>query len=307
MANSNLRVKYGTAALDAGLRMQPKSFEERLVQRNNLDQHFTRLWLDFAITGMYRRSGLDMRTRCLVLIGQFTMTKSHDALEDTIRAALAADVKAREILEIILHCVVYGGHTVVDPAIGLFHRIAEELNLLGELRASQLPLDGNDGERSYDEERRTWDPDDVAHPHFSDLMQRHGWLAVGRGLSLRPKHHLSSLDWQDKIDPEWANLWVKFCYQGMYSRGIVDDKTRMLCVVGDWIAVKAAKQARTHMYGALEAGATPREIIEVILQSAVNFGMPTANQALKIFVKIMEGQGRLAEIGNPPKQAEGDH
>ena len=84
----------------------------------------------------------------------------------------------------------------------------------------------------------------------------------------------------------------------MYSRGMVDDKTRMLCVVGDWIAVRDAEHAGTHMRGALKAGASAREIIEVVLQSAVYFGMPAGNEALKIFIKILEEKGRLDEIGN---------
>lgn len=221
-----------------------------------------------------------------------------------MRAALAAGVKPREILEIILQCVVYGGHTTVDPALEVFHRIAEELGLLEQLRASQLPMDGNDRRRSYDEECKTWHPDDVADPRRADLTERHGWLAVGRGLTLRPRHHLNTLSWQDAMDPAWADLWVKFTYQGMYSRGIVDDKTRLLCMVGNCVAVGEGTEGRAHMRGALRNGAAPREVLEVILQSCVNYGMPPMLKALKIFVKIMEEDGRLAEIGNPPQRVE---
>lgn len=304
MGDSDLRAKYGARAHEAGLELQPKTFERRLAQRDSLDQHFTKLWLDFAITGMSKRTVLDARTRLLVLIGQFTMSKSHEALEDAARSALAAKVAPREILEIILQCVIYGGHTTVEPAIQVFHRIAEELGLLGELEATQLPLDGNDQRRSYDEERKRWHAEDVAHPRFDDLMRRHGWLAVGRGLALRPRHHLNTLGWQDALDPEWADLWVKFVYQGMYSRGIVDDKTRLLCMVGNCVAVGEAVQGRAHMKGAMRAGAKPREVMEVVLQSAVNYGMPTMLHALKIFVELMQEEGRLAEIGNPPERAE---
>lgn len=304
MPDSELRAKYGASACDAGLKLQPHTFERRVAQRDSLDQHFTKLWLDFAITAMSRRPALDTRTRLLVLIGQFTMAKSHAALEDTVRAALASGVASREILEIILQCVVYGGHTTVEPAIQVFHRIAGELGLLEELRASQLPLDGNDRARSYDEERRTWHPEDVANPRCADLIERHGWLAVGRGLTLRPRHHLNILAWLDAMDPEFAGLWVRFCYQGMYSRGIVDDKTRLLCMVGDCVAVGEGTEGRSHMRGAMRNGASPREVMEVILQSCINFGMPPMLQALKIFVEIMAEDGRSAEIGNPPKRAE---
>ena len=193
---------------------------------------------------------------------------------------------------------------MVEPAIEVFHRVAKEEGLLEELRASQLPLDGHDATRSYEEEHKTWHPDDTADPRFVDLMERHGWLAVGRGLALRPRHHLNILSWLDAIDPEFADLWVKFCYGGMYSRGIVDDKTRLLCMIGDCLAVGEETNARGHMRGALRKGASPREVLEVIFQTCVNFGMPPMLKALEVFVEIMAEDKRLAEIGNPPVRVE---
>jgi len=50
MSDSHLRAKYGAAAYDAGLRLQPKTFVRRLAQCDSLDQHFTKLWLDFVVT-----------------------------------------------------------------------------------------------------------------------------------------------------------------------------------------------------------------------------------------------------------------
>ena len=97
---------------------------------------------------------------------------------------------------------------------------------------------------------------------------------------------------------------MKFVYQGMYSRGIVDDKTRLLCMVGNCVAIGEAVQGRAHMKGAMRNGATPREVMEVILQSAVNFGMPTMLHSLKIFVELITQENRLAEIGNPPQRTE---
>ena len=304
MPNSNLRAKYGDRAFNAGLTLQSNTFEDRVAQRDSLDQNFTKLWLDFAISGLGCRPALDTRTRLLVLIGQYAMAKSHSALEDTVRAALAAGVNAREVLEIILQCVVYGGHTTVEPAIQVFHRVAAELGLLDELRQSQLPLDGNDSRRTYEEERKTWHPDDVADPRCADLVERHGWLAVGRGLTMRPHHHLNVLAWLDRMDPGFAGLWVKFCYGGMYTRGIVDDKTRLLCMVGDCLAVGEATQAKGHMRGAMRQGASPREVMEVVFQTAANFGMPPMLHALQSFVDIMAEDGRLDEIGNPALRVE---
>lgn len=302
----DLRAKYGELAYDSGLKQQSKAFERRLAERDALDQHFTKLWLDFAVTGMGCRQVLDTRTRLLVLTGQFTMSKSHEMLEETIQAAINAGVKAREVLEIILQCAIYGGQVAVDPAIRIFYRLAKENGLLEALRASQLPMDGTASQRNHEEERKKWHPGDLADPRCEPLLKRHGWLAVGAGLRLRPKHHLNTLGWQDALDPEWAGLWVRYIYGGMYSRGIVDDRTRLLCMVGNCVAVNEAVQGRAHMKGAMRAGAKPREVLEVILQSAVNFGQPGMLHSLKIFVELMTKDGRLAEIGNPPQRENTD-
>jgi len=302
----DLRAKYGDLAYDSGLKQQSKAFERRLAERDALDQHFTKLWLDFAVTGMGRRQVLDTRTRLLVLTGQYTMSKSHEMLEETIQAAINAGVEAREVLEVILQCAIYGGQVAVDPAIRIFYRFAKENGLLEALRASQLPMDGTASQRNYEEELKKWHPGDLADPRCEPLLKRHGWLAVGTGLRLRPKHHLNTLGWQDALDPEWAGLWVRYIYGGMYTRGIIDDRTRLLCMVGNCVAVNEAVQGRAHMKGAMRAGAKPREVLEVILQSAVNFGQPGMLHSLKIFVELMAKEGRLAEIGDPPQRENTD-
>jgi len=302
--NEDLRAKYGADAFSAGESLQPRTFADRVAERDSIDQHFTKLWLDFAIKGLGQRPALDARTRLLVLIGQYTMAKSHAILEDTIHAALAAKVPVREIAEIVLQCIVYGGHTVVDPAIGVLHRVAERTGLLEELKRTQLPLDGNDGKRSLDAERKTWHPEDAADPRAQALIDKHGWLAVGRGLTMRPKHHLNILSWLDTIDSEMAGLWVRFCYGGMYSRFMIDDKTRLLCMVGDCLAVGEETNARGHMRGALRQGASPREVLEVVFLTCTNFGMPPMLKALEVFVEVMADDNRLAEIGNPPIRVE---
>jgi alkylhydroperoxidase/carboxymuconolactone decarboxylase family protein YurZ len=306
MTTSELRNKYGDDAFELGLALQPSTFERRLAQRDWLDPHFTRLWLDFQILGMGARTALDMRTRFLIQVGQFTIARSEILLEETIRAAVVADVAAREILEIILQCAIYGGQVVVEPAIQLFERIALKLHLEEQLKNSQLPIDGTAAGRSLEAERKQWDPADAADPRLQELMDRHGWLGVSRGILLRPKHHLQTLAVQDALDQGWASLWEKFTYAGMYTRGIVDDKTRLLCMVGNFVAIGEERNAAAHMRGSMRAGASPREVMEVIIQTAANFGMPRANSGFRLFKRIMREDGRLDEIGNPPEEGKGE-
>jgi alkylhydroperoxidase/carboxymuconolactone decarboxylase family protein YurZ len=299
MIDAALKKRYGEHAIENGLRLQPASFERKLALRDSLDQHFTKAWVDFVINGFGDRTALDDRTRFLVLVGQFTMAKAQPALEDAIRAALAVPVPPREVLEIILQCAIYGGNTVVDPALDVFAKVADDLGIRDELRKGQLPLEGHAPGRKRDEETKTWHADDVADPRLAKLTGKHDWRAISTGLRLRPKHHLNILDYLDTLDDDFADKWVNFCYGAMYSRWIVDDKTRLLCMVGDCMAVGETTQARAHMRGSMRVGAKPREVMEVILQSCQNFGMPTMLRGLGVFVKIMSEDGRLDEIGNP--------
>jgi alkylhydroperoxidase/carboxymuconolactone decarboxylase family protein YurZ len=302
--SDDLRAKYGAEAFETGVKIQGQAFEKRLAQRDAIDQHFTKSWLDYQVNGLSRRPALDTRTRLLVLIGQYTMAKAQPLLDDTVRAALAAKVPVREIVEIILQCLIYGGQVTVDPAIRTFHKIAEELNLLPELKKSQLPLEGTDSKRNRAEEEKKWHKDDLADPRTQPLMDRHGWLAVGHGLTMRPRHHINILSWLEVMDSEFTGMWVKFCYGNMYSRGIVDNKTRLLCMIGDCLAVGEAVQSKGHMRGAMRQGASPREVMEIIFQTSAHFGMPVAWHALENFIEIMAEDKRLDEIGNPPVRVE---
>jgi len=304
MVHSEFGLKYGEGTCAAGEVLHPDTFNRFVERSDALDQYFTKAWLEFAVGGMGMRPQLDQRTRALVLVGQYTMARSNTGLEDAIKGALNARVPAREVLEVVLQCVVYGGWIVVEPAMAAFHRIARERGLLDGLRDSQLPLDGRETDRSLAEERKTWHPADIADPRFTDLMERHGWLAVGRGLTLRPRHHLNVLSWLDGLDSDFAGLWVKFVYGAMYSRGILDDKTRLLCIIADCLAVREETQARGHMRGAIRNGADPREIMEICFLTAVNFGMPSMLKALEVFVEIMTEENRLDEIGNPRARVE---
>ena len=92
MTNPDLRSKYGDRAFEAGHTVQPETFDRRVEQRDSLDQHFTKAWLDFAITGISQRPQLDTRTRLLVQTGQYTMAKSHPtrAESSTTRRASCA-------------------------------------------------------------------------------------------------------------------------------------------------------------------------------------------------------------------------
>jgi alkylhydroperoxidase/carboxymuconolactone decarboxylase family protein YurZ len=100
----------------------------------------------------------------------------------------------------------------------------------------------------------------------------------------------------ERVDEHFLKLWLDYIYAGMYVRGILDDKTRILCVIGELIVMGEFIQAENHIRNALTHGATPREVLEVILQSTIYVGMPRFVRVVALLQRILEELGRFDEI-----------
>src|SRR5688572_5677919 len=91
---------------------------------DRLDPAFADLW-STHLSRLLARPQLDVRTRFLVLTGQYTATGKIRQLEETIGAGLRAGVPSSEILEVILQCYVYTGPWVVAAACDVYERVLE--------------------------------------------------------------------------------------------------------------------------------------------------------------------------------------
>jgi alkylhydroperoxidase/carboxymuconolactone decarboxylase family protein YurZ len=258
--------------------------------------------LEFA-SGVLRREALETRLKYLVQIGMFTVSRSHGHLEDALRSAMKSGVPTRDLLEVIFLTHIYGGDTVMDPAVGIFTRVAEEEGTLPDLVDDRLPIDRSD--RDYESERAAWSDEFRNDPRLERLIEEYGWQGVSTGFKYRGVYHLDALEYLEKLDLSWGQLWESMAYEGMYSRGYFDDKTRLLCTVGDCIALGATGNvpAREHMREALHFGNSPQEILEVLYLAGLHLGFPIYIDCRKMFVQIMADEGRLDEIGDvtPPK------
>ena len=100
----------------------------------------------------------------------------------------------------------------------------------------------------------------------------------------------------DRIDPHYLRLWLEFIYAEMYPRGVIDDRTRLLVMVGNCLALNEPVQLQNHMRGALLLGATAREVLEVILHSTAYVGMPTTIHTAGMLERILKEENRLDEL-----------
>ena len=84
-----------------------------------------------------------------------------------------------------------------------------------------------------------------------------------------------------EIAPEFAKVNVEFPFGELYTRDVLDDKTRELCTVAA-LTVQgfALPELKVHVKGALNCGASREEIVEVITQMIAYCGFPAAINGL---------------------------
>jgi alkylhydroperoxidase/carboxymuconolactone decarboxylase family protein YurZ len=291
-----LKKKYGATAVDNASRLNAKDLDELMEWRDEVDPHYTKLWLDFTYGGLYARGILDERTRHLVTVAQFVAQDDTEMFESHARSALGLGVSPRELLEVTFQTTVYVGYPKGARASRILLGILKELGRVDEIVNTQLPIEGRNPERSLERERGTWGVSDAEFPRREELMQKYGWHGISAGLRLQPTHHPAGVERLDRVDPPFLKLWLDFIYGGLYVRGVLDDKTRLLCMVGICIVIDEQVQGENHVRAALMLGATPREVLEVALQSTIYTGMPRSLRFIGILNRVLEEQGRMSEL-----------
>ena len=270
-------------------RYQP-GVRERFARRTTLDPAFAHAWLRYAAR-ILGGTALDSRTRLLVMTGQFTMSRRHERLRETVVAAIAEPLDLREVLEVILQCSIYGGESIIDEALQVFEEETAKAGLLEEVCRRGLGVGERAAARDLDEERRRWHPEDAADPRADALLRKYGWQGISSALVLRPRHTLDNAEFLGSLDERYTQAFYDFGYDDMYGRMVLDHRTRLLCMVGNTLAIGEIVQTRHHMRTAIRQGASPREVLEVLLQSVLVAGHPNVvPERLRDLVAIVDDE-----------------
>lgn len=81
--------------------------------------------------------------------------------------------------------------------------------------------------------------------------------------------------------PEFAKVNVEFPFGDLYTRDVLDSKTRELATIAALtVQGSSLPQLKVHVKGALKCGATKDEIVEIITQMIAYCGFPAATNAL---------------------------
>jgi len=74
----------------------------------------------------------------------------------------------------------------------------------------------------------------------------------------------------------------------MYAREVLPHPTRQLVAVATLTALEKSEELELHLKAALNVGCKPRELAEVIFQTAVYAGVPAMNQGLKVLRAVLQ-------------------
>lgn len=94
-----------------------------------------------------------------------------------------------------------------------------------------------------------------------------------------------------KFDPELARQMSLFYTGRLYAREVISQKQRELCAVAALTVLQRLEELRLHIGAALNVGATPAEVAEVIFQMMTYGGVPTTVEGLKICQEVFEARG----------------
>lgn len=84
-----------------------------------------------------------------------------------------------------------------------------------------------------------------------------------------------------KISPDFADYCAGFIYGDLFKRKGIDDKTRFLAIIGSLIGQgNTGIPLKRYILGALSAGWTKNELVEVIIILSAYSGFPSSVVAL---------------------------
>lgn len=107
-----------------------------------------------------------------------------------------------------------------------------------------------------------------------------------KGIKMDPPY----LTWRE-FDKDLANDFSKFITGNLYSRTVLTLPERQMATCAALAALRATEELKLHVNAALNVGCDPKKLAEIFFQVATYAGMPTVNDALEVFKKVLKERG----------------
>ena len=224
-----------------------------------------RMAISFAYGEIYSRPELDLRQRQFVTVALLAaMGGVESQLRFHIAGALYVGCSPREIVELMIHLVVYAGFPAALNGMSAARVVFREKCVSAE------PVSTSPATNRYD--------DGVA-----------GLRTIDGAVGERVIESLSD------IAPDLGRFVVEFAFGDVYSRTGIDLVQREMITVAALAAMgSATPQLKVHMHGFLNVGGTKEELVEVVTQIAAYAGFPRAINAALVAKEVLHDRAQGA-------------
>ena len=125
---------------------------------------------------------------------------------------------------------------------------------------------------------------------MDDKERRDAGLTVRRQV-LGNAHVDRAVERTTALTAEFQDLITRYAWGEMWSRNVLDDRTRRLLVLAMLIAQSRWEEFEMHVKAGLAAELSPAELKEVLLLAAIYCGVPAANTGFHRAAAIVAGAG----------------
>lgn len=233
-----------------------------------------RLVVEHVFGDIVSRPGLDLKYREIATVAALTAIGSvRPALKYHIHGMLNVGCSPREVVETILHSIVYAGFPAAQDGITIAREVFKERGIQYQPVSSR--------------------------PKGDRYQLGISYLSQTGGEKVKAIANQFT-----NIAPDLSRLSVEFAHGEIWNRPGLDLKSHELATLAMMTAVgNQDNSMRYHVEAAIRAGATQTEIVELLLQMTIYAGYPkalTAVEAARETFKILEKQG------TPPASSQAD-
>lgn len=113
-----------------------------------------------------------------------------------------------------------------------------------------------------------------------------------KGLEIRrqvlgAEHVEASMSKADEFTRPLQEIITEYCWGEIWSRGVLDRKTRSLITLAMLTALNRPHELRLHIKGAINNGCTREEMREVLLQAIPYCGIPAAVDSFRVAQEVL--------------------
>ncbi len=222
--------------------------------------------IDWTMGDVWGRPGLAARDRALIILSQLATLGQLPQLGLHTGWALDRGLEETEIEEVFVQLCGYAGFPRAINAMQAAHEVFRER------RGGTLPPRAP-APRKSDAERRT-----AARAVLARLGAN------------QPSEGLSSGGRLDAGMGAFTGTAGRWAFGELWSREELTPRERSLVVVATLVAQGKPDELRFHLRGALNHGASPTELEELLITSIVYVGFPSAVEGMRVLREV-EAQG----------------